>query len=81
MIVVGFVAAIFRTVQNAGLEIFAYNISHKIRMAYFRAALGKDSTWFDSNNPNELGTKILKESTLIYMGIGAKVGQFYGVFS
>ena len=81
MMVVGVVAAIFRTIQNAGLEIFAYNVSHKIRMAYFKAVLEKDSAWFDQNNPNELGTKILKESTLIYMGIGSRVGQFYGVFS
>jgi hypothetical protein len=50
-------------------------------MAYFRSILGKDYTWFDSNNPYELGTKILKEITLIYMRIGLKVGNFYGVFS
>ena len=50
-------------------------------MEYFKAILGKDSTWFDSNNPNELATKLVKETNMIYRGIGEKIGDLYGILS
>jgi hypothetical protein len=34
-------------------------------MEYFKSVLGKDSTWFDAHNPNELATKIVKETMLV----------------
>jgi ABC-type multidrug transport system fused ATPase/permease subunit len=77
MIAVGVIAAFFRFIQVAGLQIFASNISHKIKIEYFKAVLGKDATWFDSNNPNEIATKIVKETTMIYRGIGDKIGELY----
>lgn len=58
---------------------FATNISHKMRMSYFRAVLGKDSAWYDSHNPNELATKIVKESQMVFRGIGDKIGELYGI--
>lgn len=43
--------------------------------------MGKDSTWFDSNNPNELASKIIKETEMIYRGTGQKVGGLYVIIS
>jgi len=48
-------------------------------MSYFRAVLGKDSAWYDSHNPNELATKIVKESQMVFRGIGDKIGELYGI--
>ena len=48
-------------------------------MGYFRAVLGKDSAWFDKNNPNEMATKIVKEAQMIQRGIGDKIGELYGI--
>ena len=81
MICVGLIAGFFCTIQNAGLEIFAFSITHKIKMQYFRAVMGKDSTWFDSNNPNELASKIIKETEMIYRGTGQKIGGLYVIIS
>jgi len=81
MIGIGFVAGFFKWVQTAGLEIFAFTISHKIKMQYFKAVMGKDSTWFDANNPNEIATKIVKECNMIYRGIGEKIGGLYAIFA
>jgi len=81
MIIVGAVAGFFRCIQITGLEIFAWKMSHKIKIEYFKAILGKDSEWFDSHNPNELASKIVKESQMIYRGIGEKMGDLYGVGS
>jgi ATP-binding cassette subfamily B (MDR/TAP) protein 1 len=50
-------------------------------MQYFRAVMGKDSAWFDSNNPNEIATKIVKECAMIYRGIGEKIGGLYAIFA
>jgi hypothetical protein len=43
--------------------------------------MGKDSAWFDANNPNELATKIVKETEMIYRGTGEKIGGLYGIIS
>ena len=61
MILIGLFAGTFRFIQIALLELFADSVVYKIRMEYFKSALGKDSNWFDANNPNEIGTKIGKE--------------------
>jgi len=65
MICVGAVAGMFRFIQIACLELFADSVVYKIKMEYFKSAIGKDSEWFDAHNPNELGTKIGKECILI----------------
>jgi ABC-type multidrug transport system fused ATPase/permease subunit len=44
-------------------------------MAYFKAVLEKDSTWFDEHNPTEMASKIAKETVTIQRGSGEKVGQ------
>jgi len=51
-----------------------------MKMNYFKAVIGKDSAWFDKNNPNELATKIIKESQMVFRGIGDKIGELYGIF-
>lgn len=51
-----------------------------MKINYFRAVIGKDSAWYDNNNPNELATKIVKESQMIFRGIGEKIGELYGIF-
>ena len=81
MVAVGAFGGLFRTIQVYGLERFAWSMAHQIKVNYFRAILGKDSTWFDSHNPNELSSKLVKESQMIYRGIGEKVGDLYGVGS
>jgi len=81
MIVIGTVAGTFRCIQITGLEVFAWSMSHKIKIEYFRSILGKDSEWFDSHNPNEIASKIVKEANMIYRGIGEKMGDLYGVGS
>jgi ABC-type multidrug transport system fused ATPase/permease subunit len=62
------------------LELFADSITYKIKVNYFKSIIGKDSKWFDANNPNELSTKIVKECNMIYRGIGEKIGELYGTF-
>lgn len=79
MILTGVLAGTFKFVQIACLELFADSVVYKIKLEYFKAALGKDSSWFDANNPNELGTKIVKECKLIQRGIGEKIGELYSV--
>ena len=81
MICVGAIAGFFRCIQVTGLEVFAWSMSHKIKIEYFKAILGKDSAWFDANNPNELASKLVKESNMIYRGIGEKIGDLYGIAS
>jgi hypothetical protein len=62
MVILGVVAWFFRFIMIGGLQVFSTNITHKLKMNYFKSVLGKDSAWFDANNPNEMGTKIVKEA-------------------
>ena len=72
---IGAIAGLAKFCQVACLELFADSISYKIRMNYFKSVLGKDSTWFDANNPNEIASKISTEIDMIQAGIGEKVGE------
>lgn len=50
-------------------------------MLYFDSILKRDSEWFDQNNPAEMSTRILKETTTIERGIGLKFGLIFMGFS
>ena len=43
-ITAGFMTAMF--------SVFAENVSHRIKIMYFKACIEKDASWFDVNNPN-----------------------------
>jgi hypothetical protein len=51
MIGIGAVSFVMAWWQISCLSVFAENICHKIKVAYFKAVLEKDATWFDHNNP------------------------------
>lgn len=72
---VGVGTFVFCYFQVGFFSIFAENISHKIKVNYFRACLAKDASWFDSNNPTEMAAKIAKETSAIQRGIGDKIGN------
>ena len=65
MIGMGAVAMILSWWQISFLSVFAENIGHKIRVAYFKSVLEKDAAWFDENNPSEMASKISKECQTI----------------
>ena len=44
-------------------------------MKYYEAALQKDATYYDLNNPTEMAAKISKEVSAINRGTGEKVGN------
>jgi hypothetical protein len=43
MIIIGVFAGFFRFIQVSGLEVFAFSTTHKIKLQYFKAIMGKDS--------------------------------------
>ena len=65
MAAIGLISGLAKFCQVACLELFADSVSYKIRMNYFRSVLGKDSTWFDANNPNEIASKMATEIDMI----------------
>lgn len=77
MVIVGVIGGVCQFCQTAAFQIFSENISFEIKKKYFWAALQKDASWFDQNNPNELASKISSESQAIARGSGDKVGVVY----
>jgi len=75
MLYVAFSVFIFSTLQMALFAVFAENISHRIKIMYFRRVLEKDATWFDSNNPSELSSKIANECSAIQRATGDKISN------
>ena len=65
MMGIGLIAGLFKLMQVAGIEIFSDSVTHKIRLNYFKSVIGKDSSWFDANNPNEIAAKVATETDLI----------------
>lgn len=59
----------------AFLLIFAQRVMRKMRLAYLKAILEQEIGWFDSINPQELASKISKETLSIEQAIGDKLGQ------
>ena len=64
---------------SAGLvalySVFAVNITHKLRIDYFRKCLQKDAAYYDEHNTNEMATNIAKQYSTIQKGTGDKFGQ------
>ena len=78
MVGIGIVQGIFQFLQTASFQIFSENISYRIQIEYFRAAIRKDATYYDKHNPNEMATKISKEVEAIQRGSSDKMGQIVG---
>ena len=58
------------------LSIAAENQGERIRRAYFHHVLRQEISWFDKNNPNELVTRIVSDTTKIHNALGPKLGVF-----
>jgi len=65
MLYVAFGVFIVSSLQMALFAVFAENIAHRIKIMYFRRVLEKDATWFDSNNPSEMSSRIANECSVI----------------
>ena len=50
MVYIGLAVLFLSFFQVTFLAVFAENISFKIKLAYFRATIEKDSIWFDEND-------------------------------
>lgn len=78
MVGIGVVTGIFQFLQTASFQVFSENVSHRIQIEYFRAAIRKDATYYDKRNPNEMSSKISKEVEAIQRGSSDKMGQIVG---
>ena len=50
MVYIGLAVMVLSFMQVAFLAVFAENISFKLKLAYFRSTIEKDSRWFDEND-------------------------------
>ena len=50
MLYVGLAVMVFTFLMVSFLATFAENVSFKIKLAYFRSTIEKDSLWFDQND-------------------------------
>ena len=80
MTLVGTVTAVGMFFKYTLFSVFSENIAHKLKLKYFRAALEKDSTYYDLQNQNEMSSKISKECSAVSRGIGEKVSHVIGGF-
>jgi len=78
MTLVGTVTAVGMFFKYTLFSIFAENIAYKLKLKYFRAALEKDSAYYDLQNQNEMASKISKECSAVSRGIGEKVSHVIG---
>ena len=78
MVAIGVITGIFQFLQTASFQVFSENVSHRIQIEYFRAAIRKDATYYDKRNPNEMASKISKEVEAIQRGSSDKMGQIVG---
>ena len=65
MLYIGIGVCVVATLQVTFLAIFAENTAFKIKKAYFRATIEKDSEWFDEHDSTEMASKISKEVSAI----------------
>lgn len=61
------------------LSVLADRVTLKTQIAYLRAILKQEVSWFDQRNVNELSSNLSKETGAIHRACGAKIGQI--VFS
>jgi len=75
MIYVAFISWVAAFFQVGFLSIFSIQIGTKMKIAYFDQALRKDADFYDSQNPNEMASKISKEVAAVQRGTGEKIGN------
>lgn len=80
MVYMGLFAGTCSSLFIYSLSLFAVNISHKMRIDYFRKSLEKDASYYDEHNPNEVSANIARQIQSIQKGSGDKIGLVvYGV--
>jgi ATP-binding cassette subfamily B (MDR/TAP) protein 1 len=57
----------------ASLVIMSERVGKKTRVAYLKAVLNQEISWFDENNATELPAKIVRETAMITKGLGEKM--------
>ena len=57
------------------LVIMSERVGRKTRVAYLRAILQQDISWFDENNATELPSRVTRECATITKALGEKMGQ------
>lgn len=53
------------------------NLTTAYRLNYFKAILNQELAWFDSNNPQEIASKISQKCTTIEQAVGEKTGMLF----
>jgi ABC-type multidrug transport system fused ATPase/permease subunit len=80
MALVGTITGLGMFLQLTAFSVFAENIAYKIKLKYFRAAIEKDSSYYDLQNQNEMASKISKECSAITNGLGERIAKVNGGF-
>jgi ABC-type multidrug transport system fused ATPase/permease subunit len=57
------------------LVIMSERVGRKTRVAYLKAILQQDISWFDENNATELPSRLTRECATITKALGEKMGQ------
>ena len=65
----------------AFLIMFAERVAKKVRVKYLEAILKQESAWFDTTNPSELSSRLVKEVQAIQRALGEKMGTIILGFS
>ena len=74
MTIIGLIIWFFSYFYFAFLVILSERIGQKTKVAYLRAILRQDITWFDNINPSELSSNLFKEVQAMQRAIGEKTG-------
>lgn len=73
MVLLGALCFVCAWIGEAGWKVSGLRQSAMWRKTYLSAILRQDITWFDTNNPGELSSKIAESTQLIEEGIGSKL--------
>jgi ABC-type multidrug transport system fused ATPase/permease subunit len=55
-------------------SVFSESIQYKLKIEYLKACLMKDAAFYDEQNPNEMASKINKETSAVRRGCSEKIG-------
>lgn len=73
MVLLGAICFVCAWIGEAGWKVSGLRQSAMWRKTYLTAILRQDVSWFDTNNPGELSSKIAESTQLIEEGIGSKL--------
>jgi len=75
-LIVGLISWVLSYISMATWMIVGEKQAIRFRIAYFRALLRQEISWYDEHNPNEISTKIANDSFAIQAAISEKVSTF-----